>query len=85
MGTKELLYLAIRLALAEEYRQQNMALPIILDDVLVNFDRQRAAAAAKVLTEFADQDNQILFFTSHEHIREIFMKENALICDMEKN
>lgn len=82
-GTRELLYLAIRLALIEEYRTKGVTLPVILDDVLVNFDRRRASAAAKVLTDFAGKNTQILFFTSHEHIREIFEKENALICDME--
>ncbi len=83
-GTRELLYLAIRLALIEEYRTEGVILPVVLDDVLVNFDHRRAAAAAKVLTRFAGQKTQILFFTSHEHIREIFEKENALICNMEK-
>lgn len=84
MGTRELLYLAIRLALIDEYRRRNINLPIILDDVLVNFDRTRAAAAAKVLTRFAGDQTQIFFFTSHEHIREIFEQEKAVICDMAK-
>ncbi|MBR0190705.1 MAG: AAA family ATPase [Thermoguttaceae bacterium] len=84
MGTRELLYLAIRLALIDEYRRRNIFLPIILDDVLVNFDRVRAVAAAKVLTHFAGDQTQIFFFTSHEHIREIFEQENAVICDMGK-
>lgn len=84
MGTRELLYLAIRLALIDEYRKRNINLPIILDDVLVNFDRTRAASAARVLTKFAGEQTQILFFTSHEHIREIFARENAVICDMTK-
>ena len=84
MGTRELLYLAIRLALIEEYRQRNVRLPIILDDVLVNFDRRRATAAARLLTKFAGEETQIFFFTSHEHVREIFIQEDALICDMEK-
>ncbi|MBO5438579.1 MAG: hypothetical protein J6A23_13030 [Thermoguttaceae bacterium] len=84
MGTRELLYLAIRLALIEEYRQRNVRLPIILDDILVNFDRRRASAAARLLTKFAGDQTQIFFFTSHEHIREIFIQEDALICDMEK-
>lgn len=83
-GTRELLYLAIRLALIEEYRQRNVHLPIILDDVFVNFDQKRAEAAARLLTRFAGEQTQIFFFTSHEHIRKIFAKENALICDMEK-
>jgi len=84
MGTRELLYLAIRLALIDEYRQRNMNLPIILDDVLVNFDTTRATAAAKVITRFAGEQTQIFFLTSHEHIREIFVRENAVICDMAK-
>ena len=37
-GTREQLYLAIRLAYVLHYCRQNEPLPIVMDDVLVNFD-----------------------------------------------
>ncbi len=45
-------------------------MPLILDDILVNFDDERAAATLEVLTEVA-QRTQVLFFTHHQHLIEI--------------
>ena len=41
-GTREQLFLALRLALVSSYARRGAVLPMILDDVLVNFDTQRA-------------------------------------------
>ena len=45
---------------------------MILDDVLVNFDSDRALAAATVLRDFANSGYQILMFTCHDHMRDMF-------------
>ncbi|MDO4575476.1 MAG: AAA family ATPase [Planctomycetia bacterium] len=82
-GTRELLFLALRLALIEGYRERGIVLPVILDDVLVNLDRRRATAAVEVLCEFAET-GQILFFTAHEHIRDLLTEYDIPLCDMEK-
>ena len=71
-GTREQVFLALRLALAASYGRRGTKLPIILDDVLVNFDVARAQAAAEMLKQFAERGNQVLLFTCHEHIRDIF-------------
>ena len=70
-GTREQLFLAVRLALVQELRQQGVELPMVFDDVLVNFDQQRAEAAAGVLLEYA-RDQQVLFFTCHQHLASVF-------------
>jgi hypothetical protein len=41
-------------------------MPLILDDVLLHFDDERAKAAFEVFGELA-QRIQILFFTHHSH------------------
>lgn len=64
-GTKEQLYLALRLAYAAEHSRQAEPLPVIMDDILVNFDARRAALTAKTLHEYA-AEQQVLFFTCHE-------------------
>jgi len=69
-GTAEQLYLCLRLALAREFGQQRCSLPVVMDDVLVNFDPARAGAMAQVLTEFAGS-NQVLLFTCHPGTVEI--------------
>ena len=71
-GTREQIFLSLRLALVDSYALRGVVLPLILDDVLVNFDTHRARAAAEVLQEFADAGHQVLVFTCHEHVMRIF-------------
>ncbi len=68
-GSLDQLYLALRLASIERHLEQNEPLPIILDDLLINFDDQRSADALTVLGEFAAK-TQIIFFTHHLNIVE---------------
>ena len=66
-GTREQLYLAIRLAYVLHYCEQNQPLPIVIDDVLVNFDDHRARQTLAVLASLS-QSAQVLFFTCHNHL-----------------
>jgi uncharacterized protein YhaN len=67
-GTREQLFLSLRLALVGLFARRGIALPLVLDDVLVNFDAPRAKAAVQVLREFSKRGHQILMLTCHEHI-----------------
>lgn len=58
-GTVDQLYLALRLAVAEELTPEA---PLILDDALVRFDDDRHAAAMDILRETA-QNKQVILFT----------------------
>lgn len=69
-GTIEQLYLCLRLGLAETFAERSEALPLILDDVLVNFDPGRAVAVAEALAETAEH-HQVLFMTCHPHLEEL--------------
>lgn len=71
-GTRELVFLALRLALVSSYNRRGANMPIVLDDVFVNFDDQRAQAVATVLADIARNGQQMLIFTCHERIRTIF-------------
>jgi energy-coupling factor transporter ATP-binding protein EcfA2 len=71
-GTREQLFLSLRLALADSYARRGKTLPLVLDDVLVNFDTQRAKAAATMLRDFAASGHQLLVFTCHEHVARLF-------------
>ena len=66
-GTRDQLYLALRLASLAHYLQQSEPLPFIVDDILVQFDDQRAAAALRILAELSDR-TQVIFFTHHAHL-----------------
>jgi uncharacterized protein YhaN len=63
-GTRYQLYLALRIASLERYLERNPPLPLVLDDILIHFDDDRAQAALGVLGELAER-MQILFFTHH--------------------
>jgi uncharacterized protein YhaN len=47
-------------------------LPLVADDILVNFDDKRAASTAALLGEFANAGHQVLAFTCHSHLAEVF-------------
>ncbi len=70
-GTAEQLYLSMRLALVREYAKHAGPLPLVVDDILVNFDPDRAQAAIKVLKEVSTT-HQILIFTCHPHVSNWF-------------
>lgn len=69
-GTRDQLFLALRLASLELHAKQNEPLPLIMDDLLINFDDERAGATLKLLAEVADT-TQILFFSHHTHLLDI--------------
>ncbi len=71
-GTREAVFISLRLSLAAAYARRGVTLPLVLDDVLVNFDTVRAESAAKVLRDFATLGHQVVMFTCHEHIMRIF-------------
>lgn len=80
-GTREQLYLAFRLAVISELSEAKGPLPLVLDDVLVNFDRDRQLAALRALKEMAGA-HQILAFTCHQHLAELFVEEGAHRVDI---
>jgi uncharacterized protein YhaN len=71
-GTREQLFLAVRMATVRQLAQQGIELPMVFDDVLVNFDQLRTEAAVETLLEFAEQNQQVLFFTCHLHLAHMF-------------
>jgi uncharacterized protein YhaN len=62
----------MRLALAAVYAKQAVALPLVADDILVNFDDKRAESTAALLGDFAKQGHQVLAFTCHSHLADVF-------------
>jgi uncharacterized protein YhaN len=81
-GTREQVFLSLRLALVAGYMRRGVQLPVVLDDVLVNFDVRRARAAAKLLADFAHRGHQLLIFSCHEHIMEIFQSLGVTVHEL---
>ena len=69
-GTRDQLYLALRLAALDRYLEKHEPMPLILDDLLITCDNDRAAAILPQLAVLA-QRTQIFLFTHHDHLVEL--------------
>lgn len=65
-GTKEQLFLSLRFALMKAC-EKSETLPILLDDIFVNFDEERTLSGILALEDLT-REHQILFFTCHSHV-----------------
>ncbi|WP_201092256.1 YhaN family protein [Thiocystis minor] len=69
-GSRDQLYLALRLAAMDRYLEDYEPMPLILDDLLITFDNERARAILPQLADLARR-TQIFLFTHHAHLVEI--------------
>ncbi len=69
-GAKDQLFLALRLATIERHGEGLEPVPLVLDDVLVNFDEERTRSALTLLRELASR-MQVLLFTHLERTVEL--------------
>jgi hypothetical protein len=69
-GTRDQLYLALRLASIERLMAKHTPIPLILDDILINFDDERSSVTLDILGELCQQ-TQILFLTHHSRLVEL--------------
>ncbi len=68
-GTRDQLYLSLRLATLEWRLETSEPMPFIVDDILINFDDDRSRATLSVLGEVSRR-NQVILFTHHRRIVE---------------
>ncbi|TPW33965.1 AAA family ATPase [Oecophyllibacter saccharovorans] len=69
-GTRDQLYLALRLAHVQQALETGVRLPFLADDLFITFDDERARAGLEILSELAQQ-TQVLFFTHHRRLYEM--------------
>ncbi|MCC7284061.1 MAG: hypothetical protein IT556_16875 [Acetobacteraceae bacterium] len=69
-GTRDQLFLALRVAAIELHAAMAEPLPLIIDDVLVQFDDERAARALALLNQLG-RTTQVILFTHHRHIADL--------------
>ena len=82
LGTCQQLYLALRIALLMTADNVGRAVPILADDILVNFDTSRRAGAARALAELARM-RQVILFTCHEEVVEALREADPTLNEVE--
>jgi uncharacterized protein YhaN len=80
-GTREQLYLSMRFGLIEDYETRAEPLPIVMDDVFVNFDDNRREHVLDILRDFA-RERQVIILSCHEHLVETYLKYGAKQVDL---
>lgn len=78
-GTREQLYLALRFGLIRQFGERATSLPVIVDEILINFDAERGQRVAEAFGQLAST-NQVIVFTCHEWVAALF--EQAAACEV---
>ena len=69
-GSRDQLFLALRLGGLAHHCRHSSPIPFIVDDILVHFDDTRAMASLEAMAALA-RHTQIIFFTHHKHLLEL--------------
>lgn len=69
-GSRDQLYLALRLATLEQHLSEGEPMPFIVDDILIGFDDKRTLVCLEVLAKLASS-TQVLLFTHHKRVVEL--------------
>jgi uncharacterized protein YhaN len=78
-GARDQLFLSLRLALLE--RRAGEPLPFIGDDILASFDDRRTELTLKLLAEFGNA-RQAIVFTHHRHVADLARAVGAEVTEL---
>ncbi|MGM0654239.1 MAG: AAA family ATPase [Thermodesulfobacteriota bacterium] len=69
-GSRDQLYLALRLATLEQHIKKEEPMPFVIDDILIGFDDDRTRVCLEVLAQLST-NIQVLLFTHHKRVLEL--------------
>lgn len=72
-GASEQLFLAFRLAVIQTNKRAPH-IPVMLDDISVNFDKTRFDTIAPIIKDLAEQ-RQVFYYTCHEWVKDILVEK----------
>ena len=75
-GTREQLYLALRFGLIEEYEKRSEPLPLVMDDIFVNFDDERNNQILDRVQKFSKK-RQVIVHTCHKRTLDAYSSMGA--------
>lgn len=80
-GTRDQLFLALRIAALELQTEQGSPVPFVADDLFINFDDKRSQAGLQALYELSTKA-QVLFLSHQEHllpvVKQMFPQVNVI-------
>ncbi|MGI6106016.1 MAG: ATP-binding protein [Raoultibacter sp.] len=82
LGTCQQLYLSLRIALLLAAENVGRIIPIMADDILVNFDETRRLGAIRALFELAEK-RQVIIFTCHKEIVSLMQSSDSPVNMLE--
>ncbi|WP_420474968.1 AAA family ATPase [Noviherbaspirillum sp. ST9] len=81
-GTRDQLFLALRLAALEMHLEKAPPLPFIADDLFINYDDGRSKAGFEALAALSEK-TQVIYLTHHDHlvdsVREVFGRDVSVV------
>ncbi|MFN2436153.1 MAG: ATP-binding protein, partial [Desulfotignum sp.] len=69
-GSRDQLYLALRMATLEQHLKKGEPMPFVVDDILIGFDDHRTRVCLEVLAQLSTHI-QVLLFTHHRRVLEL--------------
>jgi uncharacterized protein YhaN len=69
-GSRDQLYLALRIATLEQHLKKGEPMPFVVDDILIGFDDHRTRVCLEVLAQLSTRI-QVLVFTHHRRVLEL--------------
>ena len=75
-GTREQLYLALRFGLIAEHETRSEPLPLVMDDIFVNFDDDRNNQILDRVQEFSKK-RQVIILTCHKRTLDAYSSKGA--------
>ncbi len=72
-GTRDQLFLALRIAAIEDHAKGAPSLPFVGDDILQTFDDDRALAAMRALVELS-RTTQVILLSHHRHLLDVAVR-----------
>jgi uncharacterized protein YhaN len=75
-GSRDQLYLALRLATIEQHLSKGESMPFVVDDILIGFDDNRTRVCLEVLADLA-ASTQVLLFTHHRRVLDLAQNLDA--------
>jgi uncharacterized protein YhaN len=75
-GTRDQLFLSLRIATLEQHLLKGEPMPFIVDDILIGFDDNRTRVCLEILAELS-VSTQVLLFTHHRRVLELADKLTA--------